>query len=168
MSTEMREATTKKIFVGGDWTDAEGGRTFENRDPFTGEVVFEVAAGTRADARRATEAAAAAAPGWATAPPAVRQGVFLKAADVLESRQDEIVSLLARETGCTFGFGMFQMHFVPGLFRQAAALAYAPLGEVIPSDTGAFAMGLRRPVGVVGAIAPWNAALILSARGFGE
>ena len=59
---------------------------------------------------------------------------------------------------------MFQMHFVPGLFRQAAALAYAPLGEVIPSDTGAFAMGLRRPVGVVGAIAPWNAALILSAR----
>src|SRR5439155_15089603 len=38
------------------------------------------------------------------------------------------------------------------------------LGEVIPSDTGAFAMGLRRPVGVVGAIAPWNAALILSAR----
>jgi acyl-CoA reductase-like NAD-dependent aldehyde dehydrogenase len=59
---------------------------------------------------------------------------------------------------------MFQMHFVPGLFRQAAALAYAPLGEVLPSDTGAFAMGLRRPVGVVGAIAPWNAALILSAR----
>src|SRR5207244_13303886 len=42
--------------------------------------------------------------------------------------------------------------------------AYAPLGEVLPSDTGAFAMGIRRPVGVVGAIAPWNAALILSAR----
>src|SRR5581483_49925 len=47
---------------------------------------------------------------------------------------------------------------------QAAALAYAPIGEVIPSDMGQFAMGLRRPVGVVGAIAPWNAALILSAR----
>ncbi len=83
---------------------------------------------------------------------------------MLESRQDEVVSLLARETGATFGFGMFQMHFVPGLFRQAAALAYAPIGEVIPSDTGVFSMGLRRPVGVVGAIAPWNAALILSAR----
>ena len=97
-------------------------------------------------------------------PPAARQGIFLKAAEVLEARQDEVVSMLARETGCTFGFGMFQMHFVPGLFRQAAALAYAPLGEVLPSDTGAFAMGVRRPVGVVGAIAPWNAALILSAR----
>src|SRR5439155_10015870 len=40
----------------------------------------------------------------------------------------------------------------------------APIGQVIPSDLGAFSMGLRRPVGVVGAIAPWNAALILSAR----
>ena len=61
---------------------------------------------------------------------------------------------------------MFQLQFVAGLFRQAAALAYRPLGEIIPSDTGAFAMGIRRPVGVVGAIAPWNAALILSARSF--
>jgi acyl-CoA reductase-like NAD-dependent aldehyde dehydrogenase len=164
MSTDVRVSTVRQLFVGGAWADAEGGRTFEDRDPFTGEVVAEVAAGSREDARRAIESAAAAAPGWAQTPPAVRQGVFLKAAEVLESRQDEIVSLLARETGSTFGFGMFQMHFVPGLFRQAAALAYAPLGEVLPSDTGAFAMGLRRPVGVVGAIAPWNAALILSAR----
>ncbi len=53
---------------------------------------------------------------------------------MLESRRDEIVTLLARETGASFGFGMFQMGFVPGLFRQAAALAYAPLGQIIPSD----------------------------------
>ena len=162
MSTQTGIDT--RLFVGGEHVDPEGGATFENRDPFTGEVVSEVAAGDREDARRAVEAAAAAFPEWSQTPPAVRQGVFLRAAEVLESRQDEVVSMLARETGCTFGFGMFQMHFVPGLFRQAAALAYAPLGEVIPSDTGAFAMGIRRPVGVVGAIAPWNAALILSAR----
>ena len=57
------------------------------------------------------------------------------------------------------------MGFVPGLLRQAAGMAYSPIGEVIPSDVpGTFAMGIRRPVGVVGAIAPWNAALILSAR----
>jgi acyl-CoA reductase-like NAD-dependent aldehyde dehydrogenase len=162
MSTQTGIDT--RLFVGGEFADAEDGRTFENRDPYTDDVVSEVAAAGREDARRAVDAAAAAFPEWSQTPPAVRQGVFLRAADVLESRHDDVVSLLARETGCTFGFGMFQMHFVPGLFRQAAALAYAPLGEVIPSDTGAFAMGLRRPVGVVGAIAPWNAALILSAR----
>jgi acyl-CoA reductase-like NAD-dependent aldehyde dehydrogenase len=164
MSADTRQGTSKQLFIGGEWGGAEGGRTFEDRDPFNGDLVAEVAAGSRADAKRAIDAAAAAAPAWAQTPPAVRQGIFLKAAEVLESRQDEIVSLLARETGATFGFSMFQMHFVPGLFRQAAALAYAPIGEVIPSDSGAFSMGLRRPVGVVGAIAPWNAALILSAR----
>jgi acyl-CoA reductase-like NAD-dependent aldehyde dehydrogenase len=138
--------------------------TFQDLDPYTDEVVAEVPACGREDARRAIEAAADAFPAWSSSPPAERHGIFLKAADALERRHDEVVSLLARETGATFGFGMFQMHFVPNLLRQAAALAYAPLGEVLPSDTGAFSMGIRRPVGVVGAIAPWNAALILSAR----
>jgi len=161
-ATETREA---RHFIGGQWTDAAGGATFEDRDPYTGDTVATVAAGGAEDARKAIEAAAAAFPAWSATPPAERQRVFLKAADVLESRQDEVVGLLARETGCTFGFGMFQIHFVPGLFRQAAGAAYAPIGQLIPSDTpGRMAMGVRRPVGVVGAIAPWNAALILSAR----
>ncbi len=165
MELQQERSTQGRQFIGGEWVDAAGGGTFESLDPFTGEVVADVAAGGREDAARAVEAAHAAFAEWSTTPPAVRQRIFLRAADILEARQDEVVSLLARETGSTFGFGMFQAHvFVPGLLRQAAALAYAPLGEVIPSDTGAFSMGLRRPVGVVGAIAPWNAALILSAR----
>jgi acyl-CoA reductase-like NAD-dependent aldehyde dehydrogenase len=152
-------------FIAGGWVDAADGGTFDDLNPYTGEVVASVAAGAREDARRAVEAAAGAFPGWSQAPPAQRQRVFLAAADILERRNDEVVALLARETGCTFGFGMFQMMFVPGLLRQAAGLAYSPIGEVIPSDLpGRFAMGIRRPVGVVGAIAPWNAALILSAR----
>jgi acyl-CoA reductase-like NAD-dependent aldehyde dehydrogenase len=162
VETEIREY---RQFVGGEWVDASGGGTFNDGDPFTGEVVARVAAGARDDARRAVEAAAQAFPGWSQTLPAERQRVFLAAADILESRRDEVVELLARETGCTFGFGMFQMGFVPGLFRQAAALAYTPIGQVIPSDhPGTLALGIRKPVGVVGAIAPWNAALILSAR----
>jgi acyl-CoA reductase-like NAD-dependent aldehyde dehydrogenase len=151
-------------FIGGEWGPAADGATFEDVDPFTGDVVAHAPAGGADDATRAIEAAAAAFPVWSQTPPAERQRVFLKAADLLEARTQEVVDLLARETGASFGFGMFQCLFVPNLFRQAAALAYAPLGQVLPSDTGAFAMGLRRPVGVVGAFAPWNAALILSAR----
>ena len=162
VQSDVREA---KQFIGGEWADASEGATFEDRDPFTGDVVANVPAGTRDDARRAIEAAAAAFPEWSQSLPAQRQAIFLKAADILESRRDEIVGLLARETGCSFGFGMFQMSFVPGLLRQAAAAAYSPLGQIIPSDhPGTLAMGLRRPVGVVAAIAPWNTALILSAR----
>jgi len=152
-------------YIGGDWTPAEGGKTFEDRDPFTGDTVTLAPAGSRADAARAIAAAADAFPAWSATVPAERQRVFLKAADVLESRLEEVVDLLARETGATFGFGMFQMGFVPNLLRQAAALAYAPVGQIIPSDhPGTLAMGIRKPVGVVAAIAPWNAALILSAR----
>jgi acyl-CoA reductase-like NAD-dependent aldehyde dehydrogenase len=164
MELQQENVIESRQFIGGEWVDAAAGAAFDDLDPFTGDVVARVPAGTREDAARAVEAAHDAFAAWSQTPPAARQGIFLKAADALEARQDDVVSLLARETGCTFGFAMFQTHFVPGLLRQAAALAYAPLGEIIPSDTGAFSMGLRRPVGVVGAIAPWNAALILSAR----
>jgi acyl-CoA reductase-like NAD-dependent aldehyde dehydrogenase len=163
-------ATTESVlevkqFIGGEWSDAADGAIFEDYDPYTGALVAVVPAGGEEDARRAIEAAQAAFPEWAATPPAVRQSIFLKAADILESKRDEVVSMLARETGATFGFGMFQMGFVPGLFRQAAAAPYQPIGQVIPSDhPGTLAMGIRKPVGVVGAIAPWNAALILSAR----
>jgi acyl-CoA reductase-like NAD-dependent aldehyde dehydrogenase len=164
MATVETQIQECRQFISGEWVDAASGETFDDLDPFTGDVVARVAAGTREDAQRAVAAAADTFPEWSQSPPAQRQGVFLKAADVLESRRDEIVSWLARETGSTFGFGMFQLGFVAGLLRQVAALAYAPIGQVIPSDHGEFAMGLRRPAGVVGAIAPWNAALILSAR----
>src|SRR5690242_8322131 len=166
MSATTETATRDcRHFIGGEWVDSADGRRFDDTDPFTGDVVAQVAAGGREDARRAVEAAANAFPAWSKTPPAERQRIFLKAADLLEARRDDVVEWLARETGCSFGFGMFQMGFVPGLFRQAAGAAYAPTGTILPSDLpGAFAMGVRRPVGVVGAISPWNAALILSAR----
>ncbi|HVM55925.1 MAG TPA: aldehyde dehydrogenase family protein [Gaiellaceae bacterium] len=164
MATTATDVQEFKQYIGGEWVDAADGSTFADLDPYTGELVAHVAAAGVEDANRAIDAATAALPGWAQTPPAERQRIFLKAADVLESRQPEVVDLLARETGASFGFGMFQTMFVPNLFRQAAALAYAPTGQIIPSDTGAFAMGIRKPVGVVGALAPWNAALILSAR----
>jgi acyl-CoA reductase-like NAD-dependent aldehyde dehydrogenase len=165
MATAAEAVREYRQFIGGEWMHAVGGGTFQDKDPYTGETVAVVAAGVADDARKAIEAAAAAFPAWSASAPAQRQAVFLRAADILESRSDEVVSLLARETGCTFGFGMFQMGFVPGLFRQAAAAPYQPIGEIIPSDNpGTLAMGVRKPVGVVGAIAPWNAALILSAR----
>jgi acyl-CoA reductase-like NAD-dependent aldehyde dehydrogenase len=165
MSTTDTHVKDCRHLIGGQWVDSAEGGTFDDLDPYTGDVVASVAAGGREDARRAIAAAHEAFGAWSQAGPGMRQAIFLKAADILESRRDEVVEWLAKETGCSFGFGMFQMGFVPGLFRQAAGAAYTPIGQVIPSDLpGAFAMGVRRPVGVVGAISPWNVALILSAR----
>jgi len=71
---------------------------------------------------------------------------------------------LTRETGCTFGFAMFQLHFVPGLFRQAAAIGYMPMGEILPSDTGAFAMGVRGVEWVASELEGYDASAITTDR----
>ena len=156
-----------QMYIGGEWVDAANKETFEDHNPYNGEVFANVPKGTRADATRAIEAAAAAFPEWSESPPSLRRKLFLKAADIFEKRQDELVSIVAEETGSTIGIAMFQMFFVPGLFREAAAQAYSVTGEVIPADyPGAFFMALRQPAGVVGAFGPFNVPYILSSRAF--
>ena len=152
-------------FIDGKWVAASNGATYADHDPFTGQTMATIPASTREDAKRAVEAAATAFPAWWKTPPGAKQRLFLKAADILERRQMEVVGLLASETGCTFGFGMFQTIFTPNLLRQVAGLVYQPVGEILPADLpGAFYMGIRQPVGVVAGLAPWNAPLILSLR----
>src|SRR6266446_3239076 len=152
-------------FIGGEWVGASSGATYPDRNPFTGEPMATIPASTRDDAKRAVKAAAEAFPAWWKTPPGAKQRLFLKAADILERRQMEMVGLLASETGCTFGFGMFQTIFTPNLLRQVAGLVYQPVGEILPADLpGALYMGVRQPVGVVAGLAPWNAPLILSLR----
>ena len=154
-----------KMYINGEWVGALDGEVYDNLNPFTGEIFARVPSGKRADARRAIDAAVAAFPGWSHTLPAERQALFLKAAEVLEKKRDEIVTILAEETGCTFGFAMFQVGFTPGLLREAAAQVHQANGEIIPADLpGAFYMAIRQPVGVIAGIAPWNAPLILSLR----
>jgi acyl-CoA reductase-like NAD-dependent aldehyde dehydrogenase len=150
-------------YIGGQWTSS--GEMFDDLDPYRGSVMARVPAGTRADAARAVDAAAAAFPGWADLPPAGKQALFLRAADIVERRADEITALLATETGCAAAFAGFQVLTATRLLRQAANWGYLPAGEVIRSDTpGTFALALRRPLGVVAGISPWNGAHVLAWR----
>ncbi len=154
-----------QLYVGGKWVDASSQATFEDYNPYTGEVYAKVAAGKRADATRAIEAAAVAFPEWAASPPGLRRKLFLKAADIFEKRQADLVAALNEETGSTIGIAMFQMFFVPGLLREAAAQAYSVTGEIIPADyPGAFFMALRQPSGVVAGFGPFNVPYILCMR----
>jgi vanillin dehydrogenase len=153
------------LLIGGEWTEASGGTTFERLDPFTGEAVTVAAAAGREDARRACDAAAAAFGEWSSTPPGTRRVVLTKAADILMERAGEIASIMTEEVGGTFGWGMFNCDLASRMLREAAAQTYSVTGEVIPSDVpGALAMGVRQPVGVVVGMAPWNAPVILSTR----
>ena len=152
-------------YVAGSWVEAANGRTFEIRDPWSGGVIGTAAAGDADDTRSAVEAAHEAFATWSQSLPHERQRVFLRAADLLEQRREDVVVLLARETGCARHFAEQQLEFSLSLLRQCAALPYAATGQVLPSDVpGTQALAVRRPVGVVGAIAPWNAPLTLSGR----
>jgi acyl-CoA reductase-like NAD-dependent aldehyde dehydrogenase len=155
----------QQLLIGGEWTAASSGATFERTDPYTGEPVTIAAAASRDDARRACDAAGEAFAGWAATPPGERRLTLTRAADLLMERAQEIASVMTEEVGGTFGWGMFNCDLASRMLREAAAQTYAVTGEVIPSDVpGALSMGVRQPVGVVVGMAPWNAPVILSTR----
>ncbi len=159
------ELVRQQLLIGGRWTDASDGRTYDQHFPYTGEPVGAAAAAGRADARAAVDAAAAAFGEWSRSAPGERRKILLKAAELLGERAPEIAGILTEETGGIFGWGMFNCELAAGMLREAAAQAYGLVGEVIPSDVpGKLAMGIRAPAGVVVGIAPWNAPVILCTR----
>lgn len=165
--TLTRTTTTRRYrqLIGGEWVEAEDGRIYADMNPFNGEVFAEIPASGAADAQRAIHAADQAFPAWAAMGARARQALFLKAADILERRADEIVLIMARETGSAAPFSRFQLQWAVGLLRQAAGYPYLPGGEIVASDTpGVFAMALRKPLGVIGGISPWNGSLALGFR----
>jgi aldehyde dehydrogenase (NAD+) len=158
---------THKMFIGGQWVNAADGQTFKDMNPYTRDVYAYLPAAKREDAKRAIEAAQAAFPGWAATPPSVKRKIFLNAADIMERRQDELVRAMMEEVGGTIGISMFQMFFVPGLYRMAAGAAYDVKGEIIPADyPNAFFMAIRQPAGVVSCFGPFNVPYILCSRSF--
>ena len=159
------ELAREQLLIGGDWTGAASGRTYEQHFPYTGEAVGTAAAAGREDAHAAVDAAQQAFAGWAHSAPGDRRTILLKAAELLTERGQQIAQLVTEETGGVFGWGMFNVALASNMLREAAAQTYGLVGEVIPSDVpGKLAMGIRQPAGVVVAIAPWNAPVILATR----
>ena len=155
----------QQLLIGGSWSDAASGRSYEQTFPYTGDPVGVAAAGGREDARAAADAAQGAFAEWSKSTPGSRRQILLKAADLLTERGEEIAQLVTQETGGVFGWGMFNVALASAMMREAAAQTYGLVGEVIPSDVpGKLAMGMRQPAGVVLAIAPWNAPVILCTR----
>jgi acyl-CoA reductase-like NAD-dependent aldehyde dehydrogenase len=166
----MQQAATTQIrnyrqLIAGEWVEAENGATFDDMNPYNDTVFAKIPASSELDAQRAIDAATQAFPAWAAMGARERQALFLKAADILIRRADEIVLLMAEETGCANVFARFQIQWAAGLLRQAAGYPYLSGGEIVPSDTpGVFAMAIRKPLGVVAGISPWNGSLALGFR----
>ncbi len=166
-SKSAKETTMSDLsmLINGLEVSAEGGRTFERRNPLDGSVATRAPAASVADAVAAVDAAAEAFKTWGQTGPGLRRALLLKAADALEAKTPKFIESVPAETGATGQWAGFNVFLAAGMIREAAALTTQISGEVIPSDVpGSLAMGIRQPAGVVLAIAPWNAPIILGVR----
>ncbi|MGW1209596.1 aldehyde dehydrogenase family protein [Streptomyces sp. NPDC002499] len=156
---------TRDLFIGGKDVPAASGRTAEDVNPYTGEVYATVAAAGPEDVRRAVDAADAAFEEWAALAPFARRAIFLKAADLLDARGEQVAELMAHEAGGTRPWAYFNVALAANILREAAAAITAPRGEVLSAqEQGALGLAVREPLGVVAAFAPWNAPVILGVR----
>ena len=163
--TQVDGVPQYQYFADGEWHDAEGGKQFDVYRPYDRSVYARVAAGGRAEAQIAVEAAAAAFPAWSQTTPAERARLFFKAAEIVKRRRAEIAEILAQETGSTISFATFQQDLVAATIEQAAGWMYLPKGEVLETNQpGSHSIGVRRPLGVVASFTPWNGANVLSWR----
>jgi acyl-CoA reductase-like NAD-dependent aldehyde dehydrogenase len=153
---------TYQMFIGGEWVDSVSGATFDDLNPYTGEVWARVQKGDEKDADRAMSAAYAARKPWSSTPSLERSTVISKAAQILEESRMEFAEVLTAEGGSTFGKCMFEISQTVDLLLTAGADAKRILGETFHTEPKKLSMTLRRPKGTVLAISPWNFPLILS------
>jgi len=120
MKSEQMNVKEYGFFAHNEWREATDNRFFEVHEPYSGKVFARVAAGSRADARVAVDAAANAFAEWAGTTPAEKARLFLKAAEIVKRRRSEIAETLARETGSTISFATFQQDLVSATLQQVA------------------------------------------------
>ena len=143
-------------YIGGEWIEAS--KTFEDRNPAnTDEVVGLFAKGTAADMAKAADAAAAAFAGWSSMPGPARGAILFKAADLLEKRFDSLGAEMTREEGKTLPEAKGEVRRAINIFRYFAGEGARLGGHLVPSERDRVHMfAIRKPVGVVGLVTPWN------------
>lgn len=158
----MNEA---KLHIGGETRAASNGQTFDRTNPITGEVATRASAASVEDVQAACNAAAQAFPDWSAKGPGERRALLMAASNALQARTPDFVAAMAEEVGATEGWAMFNVKLASDMLLEAASMTTQILGEVIPSNRpGTTALAVRQAAGVVLAMAPWNAPVILGVR----
>ncbi|HLZ74783.1 NAD-dependent succinate-semialdehyde dehydrogenase, partial [Phenylobacterium sp.] len=141
----------------GELVDAQAGKTMEVKNPANGSVVDSIPRGSAADVDAAVEAAAKAFPAWAALPPGKRAQLLHLAAEKMKAAVPEIAKLLSQEQGKPLAHAVLEAARVQENLEYYAGLADKIRGDYVPLDDPAkFGLTIRRPIGVVAAITPWN------------
>ena len=153
--------------IDGVWSHGSGRTPTNDTDPYTGDVLTEHVWATVDDVDRAYKAAKVAQPAWAAATAAERASIFLRAAQIIDDRQEELVGWLIREAGATRFRALVEVGIVKA--TTLMGVTHTTLEELtVETDVpGKENRVYTRPVGVVGVISPWNFPMHLSLRSVG-
>lgn len=145
-------------YIGGKWIHPKSNRLVRNLNPADpDDVIAEFPAATADDVERAIEAAEAAFRGWRNTPGPERGRVLWRAADIARRRADEIARTLTREEGKILKEAKGEVMKGISLLEFYAGEGFRMHGKTLPSEArDTFTYTIRRPLGVVGLIAPWN------------
>jgi alpha-ketoglutaric semialdehyde dehydrogenase len=158
LSHEACMTDTFRNFINGRWTAAASGATFQSINPAdTRDVVGDFAASAAIDVRQAIGAAHDASPKWRNLSAWARGEILRKAADILESRLEEVARAMVRENGKTIAEARGETARGVALFRYYAAEGVRSVGDVVPSvSPRTMIYTTRVPLGVVSLVTPWN------------
>ncbi len=142
-------------YIDGSWVE---GPTFDNRNPaHTDEVVGQFVKGSAHDMHAAAEAARAAFPGWSNMPAPARGNLLFRVADILDSKFEQLAVEMTREEGKTLPEARGEVRRSINIFRYFAGEGSRMPGMLVPSERDRVHMfAIRKPLGVVGLITPWN------------
>jgi len=157
-----------RLFINGEFVDAKSGETFTTVNPATEEVIATVQAAGEADVNAAVEAATAAFKTWRKSAGSVRRNLLLKLADLVENHKEELARLESMDNGKPFHVAKdVDLGFVVECYRYYAGWADKVGGGKVIRPTfdsdSVFSYTWHEPIGVVGAIIPWNFPLLMQA-----
>ncbi len=153
----LARAPASGNFVGGSWVDAASGETFESSSPATGESLGSVPRSAAADVDRAVAAAKAAFEDWRLVPAPERGAILFRFAELLRAHKAELTDLMTREMGKVKAEAGGDVQEAIDMSTFMGGEGRRLYGQTTPSELrDKFMMSVRMPVGVIGAITPWN------------
>jgi aldehyde dehydrogenase (NAD+) len=146
-----------KLYINGKWIPSTHSKSFETKNPATGETLACFPLGTKEDTIRAIDAAEKTFPMWKKTPAPKRGEIILKAAAIMRNRKDELGEIVAKEMGKIISEAKGDVQESIDFLEYIAGEGRRLLGETTPSELpNKFCMTVRQPIGVVGCITPWN------------
>jgi succinate-semialdehyde dehydrogenase/glutarate-semialdehyde dehydrogenase len=157
-----------KLFLNGQWVDAEGGKTLDVSDPATGKKLLAIADASYADGQKAIEAAHNAQESWAKTPPRVRAEILRAAFEKVTAMSDDFATLMSLEMGKPFAEAKGEVAYGAEFLRWFSEEAPRINGRYTTAPDGKNRlMVLKRPVGPALLITPWNFPLAMATRKIG-